>query len=151
MAFADGYVEVKDRIAAFIAEYPQGSLQSEITHLSDTLVVVKAWAYRTPDDARPGMGHSSLAIPGKTNFTRDAEIENAETSAWGRAIAALGFEVKKSIATTNEIQNKQQPAPKPAETKACKVHDGAPMAWVARKNQWAHKAPDGSVCVGEAA
>lgn len=123
MAFADDYVSVNERIAAFVDRYPEGSLQSEITHLTDTLVVVKAWAYRDRLDERPGIGHSSLGIPGKTNFTRDAEVENAETSAWGRAIAALGFEVKKGVATRNEIENK--PAPDPWADGAHKFVDTA--------------------------
>tara|TARA_R110002126_G_scaffold76998_1_gene192192 strand:- start:122 stop:649 length:528 start_codon:yes stop_codon:yes gene_type:complete len=102
------YVPVNERIVAFIEAFPQGSLQSEITHLADNLVVVKAWAYRTPDDERPGVGHSSMGIPGSTSFTRGSEIENTETSAWGRAIAALGFEVKRGIASREEVENKQQ-------------------------------------------
>jgi hypothetical protein len=70
-------------------------------------VVVKAYAYRTPDDPRPGIGHSSLTIPGATPYTRGSELENAETSAWGRALAALGFEVKKAIASADEVRSKR--------------------------------------------
>ncbi len=102
-----GYVEVKDRIEAFYQKYPEGSLQSEIVMLTDNKVVVKAYAYRFLEDTRPGIGHSQLALPGKTNYTRDSELENAETSAWGRAIAALGFEVKRSVASSDEIRMKQ--------------------------------------------
>jgi hypothetical protein len=101
-----GYIEVKDRIIAFLEKYPHGSLQSEIVELSENLVVVKGIAYREPDDERPGVGHSQMPIPGKSSFTRDSEIENAETSAWGRALAALGFEVKRSIASAEEVANK---------------------------------------------
>ena len=54
----------------------------------------------------PGTGHSSLDIPGSTPYTRGSEIENAETSAWGRAIAALGFEVKRGVASAEEVRNK---------------------------------------------
>jgi hypothetical protein len=113
MAMADyqdrlkDYIGVNERIIAFIEKYPQGSLQSEIASLTETQVVMKAYAYRTADDARPAIGFSSLAIPGTTPYTRGSEIENAETSAWGRALAALGFEVKRGIASRNEIENKQ--------------------------------------------
>ncbi len=102
-----GYVEVSERIAAFYAKYPEGSLQSEIYHLDPDIVVMKAWAYRTPDDPRPGMGWSSMLIPGSTPYTKGSEIENTETSAWGRAIAALGFEVRRGIASRDEIENKR--------------------------------------------
>ena len=104
------YVDVAERVREFYVRFPQGSLQSEITHLSDKLVVVKAWAYRSPDDDRPAIGHSSLSIPGSTPYTKGSEIENAETSAWGRALAGLGFATK-AIASREEVQNKQQPAP----------------------------------------
>lgn len=103
------YVEVNERIMAFVSKYPEGSLQADIYHLDDKLVVMRAYAYRTPDDKRPGIGWSSLQIPGKTNFTRDAEIENCETSAWGRAIAALGFEVKRGVASRQEVENNAAP------------------------------------------
>jgi hypothetical protein len=101
------YVPVNERIDAFKTAFPDGSLQSEIVELTADRVTVKAYAYRTIDDERPGIGHSSLEIPGRTPYTKGSEIENAETSAWGRAIAALGFEVKRGIASAEEARNKQ--------------------------------------------
>lgn len=103
---SDDYVQVNERIIRFIEKFPDGSLQSEIVELSDSRVVVRGIAYRNPDDPKPGIGHSWLEIPGKTPFTRGSEIENAETSAWGRALAALGFEVKRGIASLEEVRNK---------------------------------------------
>jgi len=109
--FAEDYIPVAERIAAFYAKHPEGSLQGEMVELSETRVVIRAFAYRTPDDIRPGIGYSSLVIPGSTPFTRGSEIENCETSAWGRAIAALGFEVKRGVATAEEVRNKAPQAP----------------------------------------
>lgn len=100
------YVEVKDRIAAFYEKFPEGSLQGEVVELAPDRVTVKGIAYRTPDDPRPGIGHSYLAIPGNTPYTKGSEIENAETSAWGRAIAALGFKISRSVASADEIAAK---------------------------------------------
>ena len=99
----DGYVTVDQRIIAFKEAFPDGSLQSEIVLMSDNKVVIKAYAYRTPDDLRPGVGHAAEVIPGKTSFQRDSELMVCETSAWGRAIAALGFEVKRGVATQEEV------------------------------------------------
>jgi hypothetical protein len=112
------YVPVNERIEAFYKTFPEGSIQSEIVELTGTRVTVKAYAYRKPDDPRPGAGHSSLEIPGSTPYTRGSEIENCETSAWGRAIASLGFEVKRGIASHEEVRNKtpQAPAARPAAT-----------------------------------
>ena len=110
-----GYVEVSERIADFRAAHPDGSLQAEIVELRDDLVIVKAYAYRTPDDERPGTGLASEPIPGKTNFTRDSELMNAETSAWGRALIAVGAaDAKRGIASANEVRNRQQSEPEQA-------------------------------------
>jgi hypothetical protein len=70
------------------------------------VVEYKAFAYRTPDDPRPGEGVTWEPYPGTTNFTRLSEVENAETSAWGRALAAVGFHGKK-IATAEEAAGAQ--------------------------------------------
>ena len=102
----DDYVDVATRITKFYEKYPDGSIQSEVFDLSDSRVIMRAYAYRTPDDPRPGIGHSMLGIPGATPYTRGSEVENAETSAVGRAIAMLGFEVKRGIASAQEIRNK---------------------------------------------
>ena len=66
------YVPVEERIEQFYADHPQGSLQSTIvTELTtESRICIMAMAYRDPDDKRPGVGHSWLAIPGETTFTR---------------------------------------------------------------------------------
>lgn len=110
--FAADYIQVSERLQAFYAKYPDGSIQSEIVELSDSRVVMRAYAYRNAEDPRPGVGYSSLEIPGRTPYTRGSEIENCETSAWGRAIAALGFEVKRGIASAEEVRNKSGADPK---------------------------------------
>lgn len=105
-----GYVDVKARIALFYAAHPDGRLVTDRVEIWQDVepprVVVKALAYRTADDALPGVGWSWLTLPGTTNFTRGSEIENAETSAWGRAIGSLGIGIDASIATTDEIEAK---------------------------------------------
>lgn len=105
------YVDVAERIRGFKAEYPDGSLQSlegpKLMLVGDkTFIVYCAAAYRTPDDQRPGVGWAWEPVPGPTPFTRDSELMNAETSAWGRAIVALGFDTKK-IASSEEVRNRQ--------------------------------------------
>ena len=111
--FADGYVPVNERIEAFYKAHPEGSVQCDIHTLTDALVVMRATVYRSPDDPRPSIAHSMLGIPGRTNFTRGSEIENAETSAVGRAIAMLGFEVKRGMASREEVWNKHDSEPAP--------------------------------------
>ena len=119
-----GYVEVKDRVRLFYETHPDGRLVTDSASISlDPDGVVRVWckalAYRTADDPHPGVGWSYLAVPGTTPYTRGSELENAETSAWGRAIGALGIGIEKSIATSNEIQTKAQ-----AESKVERTDDG---------------------------
>ena len=140
----DDYIEVNERIMAFYAKYPEGSLQTEIHTLTDSLVVMCARAYRNPTDPRPGTGWSSLQIPGTTNFTRGSEIENCETSAWGRAIASLGFEVKRGIATKQEVANKKP------ETRMCPKHPGVALLQSSKTKAWGHLLPDATPCIPDA-
>ncbi len=105
----DGYIQVADRIKLFYARYPEGSLQMGTPTFIDIgdqkWAMGRAYAYRTPTDERPGVGTAWEIVPGTTNFTRGSEIQNLETSAWGRAIGALGIGIDASIATLDEIQH----------------------------------------------
>ena len=107
-----GYVEVKYRIEKFYEKYPEGAIRTSIFEITDDRVTVGAEAFAHKDDAGPvGTGFSWLAIPGATSFTKGSELENAETSAIGRAIAAAGFEVHASYASADEIRAKAGDAP----------------------------------------
>ena len=117
----ENYVEVHTRIEKFYEKYPEGSLQSTFSIeqvRDDTFVVVKAYAYRTPEDSRPGVGLAWEPYPGLTPYTKGSELMVGETSAWGRAIASLGFEVNKGIASANEVRNRtngEEPLPSPKQ------------------------------------
>ena len=103
--FAADYVEVHERIAEFYERYPEGSLQGSWRwELDGALIVYEARAFRSPDDARPGVGWAQETYPGRTPYTKGSELMNAETSAWGRAIAALGIATKRGIATGHEVR-----------------------------------------------
>lgn len=104
--FADNYVSVAERIDEFLRKHPDGRIQTEIAKHTDTVVIMRATVYRSPEDTCPSVAHSQLGIPGKTNFTRDSEVENAETSAVGRALAFMGFETKRGIASQEEVQSR---------------------------------------------
>jgi hypothetical protein len=106
------YIDVPTRIAEFREKYPTGSLQQaalEFREVADRWwVVYTAAAYRTPEDMRPGIGTAWEPVPGKTPYTRDSELQNAETAAWGRAIvAALAADTKRGIASAEEVRNRR--------------------------------------------
>jgi hypothetical protein len=121
------YNTVAERIVEFREKYPEGCLQKvgyellEVpvyTRDKDSKEIVKsgvrvylaytAAAYRTPDDARPGLACAWEPIPGPTSFTRDSELQNAETAAWGRAIVAvLAADTRKGIASRDEVASRK--------------------------------------------
>jgi hypothetical protein len=105
------YKEVSDRIRDFRKAHPDGTLQSEYLGSFESpeasFIIVKALAYRTSDDPRPGIGLAWERVPGLTNFTKNSELQNAETSAWGRAIIAVGASDAKHVASANEVRNRE--------------------------------------------
>jgi hypothetical protein len=101
------YVDVNERLAWFFEHYPEGSLQADILERGDDYVLIKALAYRSPSDARPGSGMASEPVPGRTPYTKDSEVMVGETSAWGRALAAIGAPTKGSIASRQEVANRR--------------------------------------------
>lgn len=109
-----GYVDVAARMAEFRAKYPNGGLRPadittpyKIETVGDrTFIVVVAAAFRSPDDPIPGIGMAWEQFPGRTPYTRDSELQNAETSAWGRAIVATLAADTKKIASAEEVRNR---------------------------------------------
>lgn len=107
MSFAEGYVDVATRIAEFYQRHPEGSLQMDpiewVEVEGQKFIMARAYAYRSPDDVRPGIGTAWEAVPGRTPYTRGSEVMVLETSAWGRAIASLGIATRDGVATAQEV------------------------------------------------
>lgn len=106
----ESYNDVPSRIEEFRTKYPEGTLQQVDLQFLDFAdgfwVCYTAAAFRTAEDNRPGMGTAWEPVPGPTAFTRDSEVQNAETSAWGRAIIAVGAADAKKIASREEVRNR---------------------------------------------
>ena len=129
MAFSmDDYVDVAERLRIFKTAYPNGSLQQHSLQFIDfagkSWVVYTASAYRSPDDERPGHGTAWEPVPGTSNFKRDSEVMNAETSAWGRAIIAVLAADTKRIASANEVNARigQKSPVKPVDALLADAH-----------------------------
>lgn len=137
----EDYVPVNERIQQFIAKYPDGSLRPlwpdnpyRVLGEGETKwLVYGACAYRTPDDPAPGVGLAWEPVPGKTPYTRGSELMVAESSAWGRALAAIGIATNRSIATAEEVRSAQersqrpQSAPKAAPVSSPQPRPNAPQ------------------------
>jgi hypothetical protein len=130
----DEYVDVAQRLRDFRAAYPEGSMQQVSVDFREfggtSWVIYTAAAYRTPGDVRPGHGTAWEPVPGKTPFTRDSELQNAETAAWGRAIlAALAGDTKR-IASRQEVENRQ------ADRETLAAKEAVKQAWLANHTEW---------------
>lgn len=95
------YVLVSDRVLYFNAEYPNGSIVTSYELVGDTYHFKAEVA---PDSGKPRVftGHSQATI-GDGMVNKTAAMENAETSAVGRALAMMGIGVIESIASVDEI------------------------------------------------
>lgn len=150
------YVQVKDRVKALYDLFGQARIETtyELTSEPDAKpkVICRALVYRNPDDAHPSTGTSWLYLPGTTPYTKGSEIENAETSAVGRAIGFLGILIDKSLASLNEIAGKQGQSDEPTTVGSVK-EDGSLIGIVEAGNttDTAYEfltAPDGTPQVG---
>lgn len=100
------YVLVKDRIAYFNEKYTNGAIETEIVSYENGHVIVKATVYpdgHGQDHQRFFVGHSQ-AKEGDGTVNKAAALENAETSAVGRALAMMGIGVIESVASADELR-----------------------------------------------
>jgi hypothetical protein len=115
------YVEVNVRIERFWQKFPNGRIETEVTLLPNTQpqeVIVKTNVYRDITDMVPAATGHAHEVHGSSYINRTSFTENCETSSIGRALAILGFEIKKSVASREEVANAQhQQQPKPQQPK----------------------------------
>lgn len=108
------YVLVKDRIIAFNEDCPSGRITTSYIREGDCYEFMSAV---TPDTAKPERyftGHSQATIGGG-GVNKTAAMENAETSAVGRALAMMGIGVIDSIASVDEIKKAESKPDIPKE------------------------------------
>lgn len=98
------YTLVKDRVLHFNETYPNGAIVTELLSNPDAeRVVVKATVCPDVDKpARHFVDHSQAVI-GDGMVNKTAALENASTSAVGRALAMMGIGVIESVASADEI------------------------------------------------
>jgi|SRR5210317_2341794 len=108
------YVTVAERIRQFHIHYKNGTIQSTFERIelendtlwNDTLWIVKAVV--TPDITKPEryfVGHAQ-ELESSSYINKTSALENAETSAWGRALGCLGLDID-NIASAEEMQKAQ--------------------------------------------
>ncbi len=118
----DGYIPVAERVEKFYGRFPDGRVVTHIIeHDADSgFILMRAEVFRTPDDAQPAATGHAFEVRGESYVNKTSYIENCETGAVGRALALLGFEVKRGIASREEFEKaaRMQPSDKGAARQA---------------------------------
>lgn len=129
------YVTVAERIERFYERYPDGRIITHIVeHDSERgFILMRADVYRNPEDTLPAATGHAYELKSEGYVQRTSYIEVCETSSVGRALAMAGFEVRRGIASREEIEKvsrmsqeppaREQAPPKPVSPKK---QDGAP-------------------------
>lgn len=99
------YVEVNVRVEKFWEKYPNGRIETDLVSWENGVIVMKANVYKDLKDELPSANGFAYEKEGSTFINKTSALENCETSAVGRALALLGFEIKKSIASKEEVEN----------------------------------------------
>jgi len=122
------YVLVSDRVLYFNEIYTNGMIRTHLLSEPDSeMVVVKAQVIpnlENPD--RFFTGHSQ-AKWGDGYINKTSALENAETSAVGRALALMGIGVIDSIASVDEIKKTSYHPDEPKEDPIMKATAGLPF------------------------
>ena len=113
------YNTVDQRIQGFRELYPDGSIQTEIINLTETLCVIKATAY---DDTGKviATGHAQ-EIKEASYINETSYVENCETSAIGRCLGVIGIGITEGIASVEEMEAQKEAEKKRAEMSKIKA------------------------------
>src|SRR5829696_1862511 len=114
----DEYITVSERIEKFYAKFPQGRILTTIVeHSAETgFILIRAEVYRDPEDALPAATGHAYELRSAGHVQAGSYVEVCETSSVGRALALLGFEVRRGVASREEVirgAKKQQAAAVP--------------------------------------
>lgn len=98
------YITVNERISKFYETYPNGRIITELLKWEDGIIIMKAYAFRDESNVVGATGHA-YEKEGSTYINKTSALENAETSVVGRCLANLGLEIKRSVASKEEVEN----------------------------------------------
>lgn len=124
----ENYIPVNERLALFYRDFPNGRIITLVAehNLESGFVMFKACAYREKDDVEPSATGHAFEERTQGYVNKTSYIENCETSAVGRALALLGYEISKGIASREEMAKVQRYDANAASGKAANVSTALP-------------------------
>jgi hypothetical protein len=128
------YDTVDSRIKKFLADYVDGRIVTEIVamdgEIGKTRWVVKASAFRYLDETTPSATGFAFEVDGTGMANQTSALENAETSARGRCLQALGYTGAKSP-SREEMEKVERSAQVDwlAEAAKCKTKEELRFLW----------------------
>ena len=97
------YVMVNDRVQGFRKLLPKGCIKTEmVVYIPDDYCVIKAEVF-DEEGSLLATGYAQETLEKNKNINRTSMLENAETSAVGRALGFLGIGSVDSIASADEV------------------------------------------------
>lgn len=102
------YAPVAERIRLFYAAHADGRVITELVSRTATEVVFKAAVYRSSSDAQAAATGWAAEREGDGDVNLVACLENAETSAVGRALANLGFTAARERPSAEEMEKAER-------------------------------------------
>ena len=100
----ENYAPVADRLALFWADNPNGRISTEIIVDDGTRIVFRAVVWRDMADVTPTAVGFAEEIRGSSNVNRTSALENAETSAIGRALSNWKYQASPERPSREEMQ-----------------------------------------------
>ena len=97
------YVTVDQRVLYFNETYTNGCIKTKLIKMVGNMIIVRARVYPNMETPQRYFTGYAQEVIGEGIVNKTSALENAETSAVGRALAMMGIGVIESIASADEM------------------------------------------------